>query len=82
MEQIIFENTTTIGIRKIPVERTILPRLVKNVQTPFGEAMVKVCELNGQQRFYPEYESVTALCPPTSYVPTAKCMPAVMEACR
>mgnify|MGYP005763721255 CR=1 FL=1 len=81
MEQIIFENTTTIGIRKIPVERTILPRLVKNVQTPFGEAMVKVCELNGQQRFYPEYESVTALCRQhhMSYSQMYAC---IMEACR
>lgn len=81
MEQIIFENTTTIGIRKIPVERTILPRLVKNVQTPFGEARVKVCELNGQQRFYPEYESVTALCRQhhMSYSQMYAC---IMEACR
>lgn len=81
MEQIIFQNTTTIGIRKIPVERTILPRLVKNVQTPFGEAMVKVCELNGQRRFYPEYESVTALCRQhhMSYSQMYAC---IMEACR
>ncbi len=81
MEQIIFENTTTIGIRKIPMERTILPRSVKTVQTPFGEAMVKVCELNGQQRFYPEYESVTALCRQhhMSYSQMYAC---IMEACR
>lgn len=81
MEQIIFENTTTIGIRKIPMERTILPRSVKTVQTPFGEAVVKVCDINGQQRFYPEYESVTALCRQhhMSYSQMYAC---IMEACR
>lgn len=81
MEQIIFENTTTIGIRKIPVERTILPRSVKTVQTPFGEAVVKVCDINGQQRFYPEYESVTALCR-RHHMSYSQMYACIMEACR
>lgn len=62
MEQIIFEETTTIGIRKIPMERTVLRREIRSVQTPLGEARVKVCTYRGQQRFAPEYDSVTALC--------------------
>lgn len=62
MEQIIFAETTTIGIRKALMERTILPREIRTVQTPFGEAKVKVCILNGAERFFPEYESITALC--------------------
>lgn len=81
MEQIIFENTTTIGIRKIPMERTILPRSVKTVQTPFGEAVVKVCDINGQQRFYPEYESVTALCR-RHHMSYSQMYACIMEACR
>ena len=31
------------------------------MQTPWGEAQVKVCTLNGNEQFYPEYESVAEL---------------------
>lgn len=62
MEQIIFEETTTIGIRRIPMERTTLLRECRTVQTPLGEAKVKVCKRQGVKRCFPEYDSVTALC--------------------
>lgn len=62
MEQIVFEETTTIGIRKAVMERTVLPREIRIVQTPLGEAKVKVCSLNGREQYFPEYESITALC--------------------
>lgn len=62
MEDIILRNTTTIGIRRMPVERTILPRRKETVTTRFGEAQVKVCTHNGQEYCYPEYDSVRAIC--------------------
>jgi len=62
LEQIVFEETTTIGIRKMPMERTILERETRIIQTPLGEAKVKVCCLNGRRRCFPEYSSITALC--------------------
>ncbi len=62
LEQIIFEQTTTIGIRKQRMERTILPRSVKNIQTIYGEIQVKICDLNGKKLFYPEYDSITRIC--------------------
>jgi hypothetical protein len=62
LEQIIFEETTTIGIRRMAMERTILKREIRTVQTPFGEAKVKVCTLRGEERYFPEYESVAAIC--------------------
>lgn len=62
MEQVIFEETTTIGIRRIPMERTTLLRACRTVQTPLGEAKVKVCQWHGVKRCFPEYDSVTALC--------------------
>lgn len=62
MEEIIFRETTTIGIRRIPMERTILRREDRTVQTPLGEARVKVCRYGGMERCFPEYESVAALC--------------------
>ncbi len=62
LEQIIFEETTTIGIRKIPMERTVLKREADTVTLPCGELAVKKCTLpNGQVRRYPEYESVAKL---------------------
>lgn len=81
MEEIIFENTTTIGIRKMPVERRILPRTIKTVDTPFGPAAVKVCQVGGQQRFYPEYESVKTLCL-SHGISYSQMYAAIMEACR
>ncbi len=62
LERIIFTHTTTIGIRKHEVVRTILPREQKTVITPYGPAFVKVCAYKDQTFFYPEYESVKSLC--------------------
>ena len=58
MEQIIFRETTTIGIRELPVQRTILPREEITVATPYGEAEVKCCTAGGVVKCYPEYEAV------------------------
>lgn len=62
MEQLIFQETTTIGIRKVFMERSILPREIRMVQTPLGEAQVKVCSLGGRECYFPEYESIVSLC--------------------
>lgn len=62
LESIIFRETTTIGIRRVEMERTVLKREIKKVQTVYGEAMVKVCIAEGQTRYYPEYESVIKIC--------------------
>jgi uncharacterized protein (DUF111 family) len=62
MESIIFEETTTIGIRKIMMDRTILKRSQVKVQTKSGEAVLKKCTLpSGEVRYYPEYESARKL---------------------
>lgn len=62
LETIIFRETTTIGIRKIKMERSILERDVETVQLPIGEIKVKKCTLpDGTIRRYPEYETVAHL---------------------
>ncbi len=61
LQNIIFEETTTIGIRYSIMERTILPRETRTLPTPWGEVQVKVCTLNGKEQLYPEYESVAQL---------------------
>jgi hypothetical protein len=62
LEQIIFEETTTIGIQRIQMESTGLKRTVRRIKTSLGEAQVKVCELESGKRIYPEYASVVELC--------------------
>ena len=62
LEQLVFSCTTTIGVRRYPVERTILPREVKEIQTRYGAAKVKICKRGGVDTCYPEYESVRAIC--------------------
>ncbi len=61
LEQIIFRETTTIGIRRIHMERTVLNREQKMVTTPIGDVKVKACQVDGSWRYYPEYESVARL---------------------
>ncbi|MGV8905756.1 MAG: nickel pincer cofactor biosynthesis protein LarC [Acetobacterium sp.] len=62
LEQIIFAETTTIGIRRIQMESTGLRRTIKRIATSLGVAQVKVCELGSGKRIYPEYTSVVELC--------------------
>ncbi|WP_138311299.1 MULTISPECIES: nickel pincer cofactor biosynthesis protein LarC [unclassified Clostridium] len=62
MEEIILTQTTTIGIRRYQVERTILGRNEIQVETGYGPADVKVCTYKGRTFFYPEYESIRRIC--------------------
>lgn len=62
LEQIIFRQTTTIGIRRQRMERSLLPRSIKTIQTEYGEIQVKICETGGYRQAYPEYESVARIC--------------------
>lgn len=62
LEQLIFRETTTIGIRRQLMDRTVLKRQQATVRTPFGEAKVKICQVDNRKRYYPEYESVLRLC--------------------
>ena len=72
LEEIIFAETTTIGIRRVRMERSILKRRLCTVQTSLGEVLVKECEVpccaeeeltgSTEKRCYPEYESVKEIC--------------------
>ena len=59
LAKIIFEETSTIGIRSYPVSRMILKRETKRVKTRFGEVMVKIVEQpDGSTRATPEYDDL------------------------
>lgn len=62
LEEIIFRETTTIGIRRQKMERSVLKRKVQTITTSLGEAKVKLCYMENSVRAYPEYESVRELC--------------------
>lgn len=59
LAKLIFENTSTIGIRKLPVERYTLEREQKRINTALGEIEVKACRIGDEEREYLEYESVS-----------------------
>lgn len=61
LEEIIFRETTTIGIRRMQAERSVLERKICPVRTSLGEAVVKVCAWGEEKRVYPEYESIAKL---------------------
>lgn len=61
LEEVIFDATTTIGIRRYRVERSCMQRAMAEVETPFGLVAVKVCAGAGVRRCYPEFESVKRL---------------------
>lgn len=61
LEKIIFQETTTIGIRKMKLERSVLKRKERTVTTALGQARVKVCTGDTGEWYYPEYESIAAL---------------------
>jgi uncharacterized protein (TIGR00299 family) protein len=57
LEQLIFLETTTIGLRYHEATRSVLEREVITVKTDYGEISVKVSRRDGQViNFAPEYE--------------------------
>ncbi len=63
LRRLIFENTTTIGIRSTTQRRHPLRRCPGKVATAFGTVAVKRVVLpDGSTRAYPEYDSVVEAC--------------------
>jgi uncharacterized protein (TIGR00299 family) protein len=58
---VIFSQTTTLGVRIQPIERRKLQRSHRVVNTPLGDVKVKVIALNGKERLVPEHEECKRL---------------------
>ncbi|MDO4806992.1 MAG: nickel pincer cofactor biosynthesis protein LarC [Coriobacteriales bacterium] len=59
LEEVLFEDTTTIGIRRFPVERTVLQRSQQVVEVEGIDVRIKRVVLpSGERRDYPEHDSV------------------------
>jgi pyridinium-3,5-bisthiocarboxylic acid mononucleotide nickel chelatase len=60
--ELLFEETTTLGVRVHEVKRVELQRRIKEIETPYGTCRVK-CVLmpDGAERMIPEYEDCRRL---------------------
>ena len=58
LEEVIFHQTTAIGLRKRKEVRRILPRKKETVMTVYGEVELKICTEAGNTYIYPEYDSI------------------------
>ena len=61
LENIIFAETTTIGIRRCRMERTVMKREFATIATEYGHATVKICRHGEIEKIYPEYESAAVI---------------------
>jgi uncharacterized protein (DUF111 family) len=62
LEQVLFQHTSTLGVRRTRVARHVLPRAAHAVDTRLGNVTGKLARLpDGSTRFSPEYESAKTL---------------------
>ncbi len=60
--EVVLRESTTLGFRTFPVERTTLARHHVSVETPYGPVRIKVGSLGGETlNVAPEYDDVRAL---------------------
>lgn len=62
LQNVIFRETTTIGIRSYMAKRTVLERRIRQIDTPYGPVRVKICRFGVEEFHYPEYEDVKDFC--------------------
>ncbi|NJN53045.1 MAG: nickel pincer cofactor biosynthesis protein LarC, partial [Gammaproteobacteria bacterium] len=56
LRSLVYQHSTTLGVRQQTVQRSSLPRTIHAVDTPWGAVSVKVARLpGGEQRAVPEY---------------------------
>jgi pyridinium-3,5-bisthiocarboxylic acid mononucleotide nickel chelatase len=57
MKEILFEHSTTLGIREKQIVKSMLNREEKTIDTQFGKVRIKECFYNGNKlRYKPEYD--------------------------
>jgi uncharacterized protein (TIGR00299 family) protein len=62
MTKLLFAETTTLGVRRNPVSRSVLERTLRSLETPFGPVPVKVAlQPDGSRRVKPEYEACRSI---------------------
>ncbi len=59
---ILFRETTTLGVRMWPVSRYKLDREITKLTTPYGPVRVKIAAFRGQSRYSLEYDDLKKIC--------------------
>ena len=60
VEKAIFLHTSTVGVRRFPVERTCMARSTFEVETEFGKVRVKKSVLGDIKKIKPEFDDLKA----------------------
>jgi uncharacterized protein (TIGR00299 family) protein len=55
--EVLFAESTTLGVRLLEMERVTVNRWLETIETPYGPLQVKVAEIGGRRRLLPEYEA-------------------------
>ena len=76
VEKAIFLHTSTVGVRRFPVERTCMARSTFEVETEFGKVRVKKSVLSGIEKIKPEFDDLKA-CADKAGVPIREIQKAV-----
>jgi hypothetical protein len=80
LTKLLFEETTTLGVRSHAADRRVLPREFVTVATQFGEVHVKVARVNGRiQHAAPEFDDCRKLAE-EKHVPLHRVMDEAMRA--
>lgn len=57
----LFKHTSTLGVKKIPLDKIELPRTAKETMTAFGPVKAKTARYKDMEKISPEYEDLKAL---------------------
>lgn len=76
VEKAIFLHTSTVGVRRFPVERTCMARNTFEVETEFGKVRVKKSVLGDIEKIKPEFDDLKA-CADKAGVPIREIQKAV-----
>jgi hypothetical protein len=80
LSELIFAETTTLGVRRRDEIRRCLARRWENVRTPWGEVRIKIASMNGTVTNYaPEYEDCRRIAA-EHHVPLKQVMGAAVDA--
>lgn len=79
LSDLIFRETTTIGLRSYPVSRNVLARSEATVETRYGTVRIKIARHGESRRYTPEYEDCRQAARKTG-IPLAEVYAAVHQA--
>ncbi len=61
MLDVLFQETTTFGVRTDRIRRVVLPRSTETVETPWGSVPVKIGRWKSREKIAPEFEACRRL---------------------